>query len=188
MGEKNRREHFIVDGYNLIYAADDLTAMFKGDNANLPSGDGLAAARDKLIHMVSEYGAFEQYEVTIVFDAPNTYDEEQVQEVGEHCRVIYTKAGESADSRIERLTYELARAKQTVHVVSSDGTIESVILGAGGYRIPSREFMSAMRRAKKELRRDYLADVTLPLARHDVSTRLDSATLMALDKLRRGKD
>ena len=184
MGGK-KREHFIVDGYNLIYAADDLTAMFKDET---DGRDGLAAARDKLIHMVSEYGAYEQYDVTIVFDAPNTLDEEQVQAVGDYCRVIYTKAGESADSRIERLTYELARLKKIVHVVSSYGTIESVILGAGGYRIPSREFMSAIRRTKKELRRDYLSNVTLPLVRHDVSTRLDSKTLSALDKMRRGEE
>ena len=183
-----KREHFIVDGYNLIYAADELKAMFKSDADTEPNKDGLAAARDKLIHMVSEYGAYEQIDTTIVFDAPNTFDEEQIQNVGEHCRVIYTKAGETADSRIERLTYEFARMKKIVRVVSSDGTIESVILGAGGYRVPSREFMSAIRRTKKELRRDYLSNVTLPLIRHDVSTRLDAATVAALDKLRRGQD
>ena len=183
-GDK-KREHFIVDGYNLLYAADELKDMFAGES---DGGDGLAAARDKLIRLVSEYGAYEHYDVTIVFDAPNTYDEEQVQEVGELCRVIYTKAGETADARIERLTYEMARAKKTVHVVSSDGAIESVILGAGGYRIPSREFMTSVRRAKKEISREYLTSVTLPLARHDVSTRLDSATLSLLDKLRKGEE
>ncbi len=187
MREK-KREFFIVDGYNLIYAAPKLTAMFVGEDGQNLGGDGLAAARDALIRMVSEYGAYEHYDITMVFDAPNTFDDEFVQELGEHCRVIYTKNGESADNRIERLTYEMARQRKIVRVVSSDGTIESVILGAGGYRIPSREFISAIERTKKELRRDYLSAVTLPLVRHDVSTRLDDATVAALDKLRRGEE
>ena len=183
-----KREHFIVDGYNLLYAAPELKAMFKDENGRDLGGAHLAAARDALIRMVTEYGAYEQYDVTIVFDAPNTFDDEFVQKIGDHCRVIYTKAGESADNCIERLTYELCAKKKIVRVVSSDGTVESVILGAGGYRVPSREFMTNIKRVKNELRREYLSNVTLPLVRFDAGTRLDEATIAALDKLRRGKD
>ncbi len=174
MAEKER-EYFIIDGYNLIYASKELSGMLAD----------FAAARDRLVHIVSEYGAYEKIDVTIVFDAPNTAEEEQQQEIGEHCRVVYTKAEETADSYIERLAYELARKKKVVRVVSSDSAIESVILGAGGVRVPSREFMNAIRRAKKHLRREYLGNVTIPLARHDVSTRLDEETLSELNRLRR---
>ena len=125
-----KREHYIVDGYNVIHAWPELNAL-QAD---------LAHARDRLIHILSEYGAYERYDITIVFDALLTEDEERREEMGRHLEVIYTGAGETADSCIERMAYESVRKGREVHVVSSDGAVESVILGAGAYRHPSLEF------------------------------------------------
>ena len=172
-----KREYYIIDGYNVIHAWPELEKL-KSD---------LSEARDRLIHILSEYGAYEKYDMTIVFDALFTEDEEHIEQMGEHLRVLYTGAGETADSCIERLAYEFVRKGCEVHVVSSDGAVESVILGAGAYRHPAPEFRRTVRRVKQHLQEKYLGSVKLPLVRNEVGDRLDSDTAAKLDALRKGK-
>ena len=76
-------EYYIVDGYNVINAWPELIRL-RGN---------LDEARDVLVRILAEYGAFENYEMTIVFDALFTEDEERVIELGRRLRVIYTGAG-----------------------------------------------------------------------------------------------
>ena len=169
------RPHYLVDGYNLIHAWEELREL------------ELYIARDRLTHLLIEYGGYEQFNITLVFDAAFTEDDEKIEDYGEHFRVIYTASGESADKVIERLTYELIRRRKEVHVVSSDAVIETVILGAGAYRHPSREFCRAVKRAKQQLRKEYLGNVTLPVVRSEVGDRLDQNVFAKLDALRRRK-
>ncbi|WP_033170279.1 NYN domain-containing protein [Selenomonas sp. ND2010] len=170
-----KREHYIIDGYNVINSWPELIRLRKD----------LSEARDQLIHQLAEYGAYEKYDITIVFDAMFTDDEEHCDQVNAHMKIIYTGEGETADSRIERLAYDSVRQGREVHVVTSDGAEQSVILGAGAYRIPSLEFRKAVRRAKKQLKREYLGHVTLPVTRLEVEDRLDSETVKKLDILRK---
>ena len=172
------KNYYFIDGYNLIYADNELKAMI----------EELALARDRAAHLLSEYGAYKGYDITLVFDAPNTADEEQIEKMGDNFRTVYTKAGETADSYIEREAYEFVRRGLRVYVVSSDNAVESLILGAGAYRVPSGEFMKNLRETKKKLRREYLSDTSFPLARHDVSTRLDANVANLLDALRKADE
>ena len=173
-----KREHYIIDGYNVINSWPELKKL---------SFD-LSAARDKLLHILSEYGAFEHYDITIVYDALFTDDEEHLERVTDRLEVIYTGAGETADSRIERLAYDKVRQGEEVHVVTSDGAEQSVVLGVGAYRIPSLEFRKTVRKVKKELRDEYLGEVSLPLVRHLVGERLDPEVAARLDELRKDMD
>ena len=113
-------EYYLVDGYNVINAWPELIRL----RANLDE------ARDVLLHILTEYSAFENYEMTVVFDAFFTEDEEHELSIAEKMKVIYTGAGETADSCIERLAYAAVRDGREVHVVTSDGAEQSVILGA----------------------------------------------------------
>ena len=169
------REHYIIDGYNVIHAWPELKAL-QAD---------ISEARDRLIHILSEYGAYEKYDVTIIFDALMTADEEHEEWMDEHLNVIYTGAGETADSRIERLAYESVRKGREVHVVSSDAAVETVVLGIGAYRHPALEFRCSVWRAKHHLQKNYLGLVKLPLVRNEVGDRLDSDTAAKLDALRK---
>lgn len=101
------------------------------------------------MHMLAEYGAYEKYDMTVVFDALFTADDERVEQVNKHLEVVYTGKGETADSYIERLAYDSVRMGREVHVVTSDGAEQAVILGAGAYRHPSGEFHRMVKRAKK---------------------------------------
>ena len=170
-----KRPHYLVDGYNLIHVWQEVNTS------------DLATAREFLIRNLQEYGAYEKFEITLVFDAARSEDEESVEVYDDFFRVIYSGFNETADSVIERLSYEEVRKRREVHVVSSDATIETVILGAGAYRHPSREFYRAIKRAKQHLRKEYLGNVTLPVKRNEVGDRIGAEVYAKLDKLRRGK-
>ncbi len=168
-----KRPHYIVDGYNLIHVWKEINI------------DDLATAREILIRNLIEYGGYENFEMTVVFDAGKTEEDEREEVYSKIFRVIYSGFEETADSVIERLTVEEVKKRREVHVVSSDALIETVILGAGAYRHPSREFYRAVRRAKKNLRKEYLGNVTLPVRRNEVGDRIDSKVLAELEKMRR---
>ena len=170
-----KREHFIIDGYNVIHALPELASL---------AGD-LAEARDRLLHLLMEYGAYEKYDMTVVFDALFASGEEHREHVTPHFEVIYTGEGVTADSCIERLAYESVRTSREVHVVTSDGAEQSAILGAGAYRISSAELWRRVKKTKKKIADEYLGEVTLPLSRNEVGSRIDSRTAAKLDALRK---
>lgn len=170
-----KRPHYLIDGYNLIHIWQEINT------------EDLATAREFLIRSLQEYGAYEKFEITLVFDAARSEDDESVEVYSDFFRVIYSGFNETADSVIERLSYEEVRKRREVHVVSSDATIETVILGAGAYRHPSREFYRAVKRAKQHLRKEYLGNVTLPVKRNEVGDRIGADVFAKLEQLRRGK-
>lgn len=174
MGKK--RPHYIVDGYNLIHVWEEINI------------DDLALAREKLIRFLQEYGGYENFEITLVFDAGKTEEEERTEIFSKIFRVIYSGYGETADTVIERLSFEEVKKRREVHVVSSDALIETVILGAGAYRHPSKEFYRAVKRAKKHLQKEYLGSVTLPVVRNEVGDRIDADIFAKLEEMRRLKD
>lgn len=170
-----KREHYIIDGYNVINSWPELIRL----------RNDLSEARDQLIHQLAEYGAYEKLDITIVFDAMFTDEEEHHEKVNEHMMLIYTGEGETADSCIERLAYDSVRLGREVHVVTSDGAEQSVILGAGAFRISSAEFRRFVQRIKKQLKKEYLGRVTLPVSRLEIADRLDRDTVRKLDALRK---
>ena len=86
MARQRECAYYLVDGYNVINAWPELMRL-RGN---------LDEARDVLVHILTEYGAFENYEMTVVFDAFFTEDEEHAQQITERMKVIYTGAGETA--------------------------------------------------------------------------------------------
>ena len=177
MARQRLSEYYLIDGYNVINAWPELIRL-RGN---------LDEARDVLVHILTEYGAFENYEMTVVFDAAFTEDEENVLRVNDRMKVIYTGAGETADSCIERLAYTAVRAGREVHVVTSDGAEQSVILGAGAYRITSPELRRSVKKAKKLMKAEFMNPHLPPFARNEVHERLDHDTLARLEELRRKK-
>ena len=177
MARQQASEYYLIDGYNVINAWPELIRL-RGN---------LDEARDVLVHILTEYGAFENYEMTIVFDALFTEEEEHELQITDRMKVIYTGAGETADSCIERLAYTAVRAGREVHVVTSDGAEQTLILGAGAYRITSPELRRSVKKAKKLMKAEYMNPHIQPLGRIEVHERLDLDTLARLEELRRGK-
>jgi len=170
-----KREVYLVDGYNVINSWPELLRL----------KNQIGEARHELTQELIEYAAYEKYDMTLVFDALFTEDEERAEKHGAHFTVIYTGAGETADSCIERLAYDFVREGREVHVVTSDGAEQSVILGAGAYRIPSLEFRKIVKRTRKALHKEFVVHTHPTVARLDVEERLDRDTVRRLDELRK---
>ena len=127
-------DYLIVDGYNLIFAWDELKALADAD---------LSHARDRLIHLLSNYRGFKKCNVILVFDA---YKRNGALENVEECggiSVVYTKERQTADAYIERTTFSLAE-KNAVRVVTSDYVEQLIILGNGATRVSAREFIEEL--------------------------------------------
>lgn len=131
------KTYLIVDGYNLIHA------LF--DNAKAPDFS-LEEAREDLVAALENYGALMAYETVVVFDAYN--DDSPLANLEERAKitVVYTGKGVTADAYIEKMVYELPKS-YGIKVVTSDYTLQRMILGVGGERIPSRELVAEMGKA-----------------------------------------
>ena len=135
-------EYVIIDGYNFIFAIDRLRAIAESD---------LARARDVLARMMCDYSSFRKCRVIIAFDAyKRRGGEGSVEEIG-RVTVVYTRESQTADSFIERTTYETAR-EHSVRVVTSDFQEQLVILGSGGLRVSAREFYDEIMETTKLIR------------------------------------
>ncbi|MBO7196447.1 MAG: TetM/TetW/TetO/TetS family tetracycline resistance ribosomal protection protein [Clostridia bacterium] len=123
-------EYVIIDGYNFLFAIDELRRAAESD---------IARARDVLTRLMCDYAAFRKCRVIIAFDAyKRRGGEGSVEHIGP-VTVIYTKESQTADAYIERTTYDLAD-EHSVRVVTSDYQEQLIILGNGGLRVSAREF------------------------------------------------
>lgn len=123
------KEYVLVDGYNIIHAWDDLSALARED---------LDGARTKLIDLLRNYQSWRGCQVIVVFDAYKIKGGKgSVEKLGE-LYVVYTKEAETADMYIERTTYQLSRDNR-VRVATSDGLEQMIILGHGAQRMSASE-------------------------------------------------
>lgn len=140
------------------------------------------------MHLLMEYGQYEKYDVTVVFDAQYTSAEENIEEKSKHCKVVYTKEKETADSYIERSAYEATRYYgKEVYVVTSDGAEQSLILGAGAYRITAKELLRSIKHSKKDIRDEYTSIHALPLKRSEIGSRITDEVMEKLEQMRKSK-
>ena len=125
------KSYVIIDGYNFIFANQSLKSIADCD---------ISAARDALVRLMCDYTAFTRSHAVVVFDAYKRLGGEgSVEEIG-GVTVVYTREAQTADSYIEKTTYDMS-GEHTVRVVTSDMQEQLVILGAGGLRVPAGEFM-----------------------------------------------
>lgn len=168
------REWLIVDGYNVINSWTDFAKLRK---------DNLEHARDLLREKILEYAVFKGYSGLLVFDAQEVQGSAEEENYGA-VTVIYTDEGETADSWIERKTYELNKNGDKVFVVTSDYAEQINILGSGAYRISAREFKEEYKRAKKQIEEKVHATAS-GTGRNELGGRLHEHVLAHFEKLRR---
>ncbi len=123
-------EYLLVDGYNIIFAWDELKAMAR---------ESLDAARKALCDLLCNYQGCRMCRVIAVFDAYKVRGGQGSVEKYHNIRVVYTKEAETADAYIERATYELGK-RCRVRVATSDGPEQLIILGHGALRLSASAF------------------------------------------------
>lgn len=134
-------EYLIIDGYNVIY---DWDMAKRGRSVDFD------IARQMLIRSMCSYAAFKRVRVIIVFDAHGVKGGEGSVEKYGDVTVVYTRSKQTADTYIEKATYQIADTNY-VRVVSSDLEEQFVILGNGAYRVSAREFKRELGAASLEM-------------------------------------
>ena len=135
-------EYLLVDGYNIIFAWDELNALSK---------ESLDAARHKLMDILCNYQGFQKCVLILVFDAYRVPGSPGSIEQYHNIHVVYTKEAETADMFIERVTHEIGRNRR-VRVATSDGMEQIIILGHGALRVSARMFQEEVRTVEKQIR------------------------------------
>ena len=135
-------EYLLVDGYNLIFAWDELNALSK---------ESLDAARHKLMDILCNYQGFQKCVLILVFDAYRVPGSPGSIEQYHNIHVVYTKEAETADMFIERVTHEIGRNRR-VRVATSDGMEQIIILGHGALRVSARMFHEEVQNVEKQIR------------------------------------
>ena len=134
-------EYLLVDGYNIIFAWDDLKKI---------AADNLDAARAQLIHILANYRGWRQCRLILVFDAYRVKGNPGSVEEQSGISIVYTKEAETADTYIERISHELAKDCR-VRVATSDGTEQIIILGNGAFRMSAEELRQEVREAERQI-------------------------------------
>ena len=132
--QPNRPEYLLVDGYNIIFAWEELKAIAR---------ESLDAARKALCDLLCNFQGYQKCRVIAVFDAYKVRGGQGSVEKYHNIHVVYTKEAETADAYIERATYELGRHYR-VKVATSDGPEQLIILGHGALRVSASAFREEM--------------------------------------------
>ena len=135
-------EYLLVDGYNIIFAWDELNALSK---------ESLDAARHKLMDILCNYQGFQKCVLILVFDAYRVPGSPGSIEQYHNIHVVYTREAETADMFIERVTHEIGRNRR-VRVATSDGMEQIIILGHGALRVSARMFHEEVQNVEKQIR------------------------------------
>ena len=134
-------EYLLVDGYNIIFAWDELKAL---------ATESLEAARQSLADLLSNYQGYRKCGVILVFDAYKVKGNPGSVEKYKNIHIVYTKEAETADAFIEKATYDM-RKQYRVRVATSDGMEQLIILGHGATRVPANIFLSEIRNTNLEI-------------------------------------
>ena len=135
-------EYLLVDGYNIIFAWEELAELARTD---------LDAARHRLIQILCNYQGYRRCELILVFDAYKVKGNPGNIERHHGIHVVYTKEAETADMYIEKVTHTLAK-EHRVRVATSDGLEQIIILGHGAVRVPARQFREEVEQVERAIR------------------------------------
>ena len=137
-----KKEYLLVDGYNIIFAWEELNELAKAS---------IDAARNKLMDILSNYQGFIGCTLILVFDAYKVKGNQGEVQKYHNIYVVYTKEAETADQYIEKTTHEIGR-KYKVTVATSDALEQVIVMGQGAYRISARDFYEEVERTEKKIR------------------------------------
>ena len=136
-----KRKAIIVDGYNIIFAWDDLAAIAKED---------LEAARKQLCDILSNYAGFKKCYLVLVFDGWKVKGNLGEKTQYHNIQVVYTKEGETGDAYIESLVAQIG-SNYAVRVATNDALVQLSSFRSGVLRMSARELRSEVDTANKEM-------------------------------------
>ena len=135
-------EYLLIDGYNILFAWDDLKKTAARD---------IDTARQILMDRLCNYQSVSRSICILVFDAYRVPRDTADVFRYHNITVVFTKQAETADTYIERATYEIGR-KHRVRVATSDFAEQMIVLGHGARRMSASELRIEVDEAENRLR------------------------------------
>ncbi|MCR5733562.1 MAG: NYN domain-containing protein [Lachnospiraceae bacterium] len=132
-------EYLVVDGYNIIFASDELKSLAERD---------INAARDRLIDILTDFKGYRNENVILVFDAYRVSggQERVIRQGG--IDIVYTREAETADQYIEKCAHSLKKDYK-VTVATNDQVEQVIILGSGALRMSARDLLHEIDESRK---------------------------------------
>lgn len=128
-GSGAEEEYLLVDGYNIIFAWEELSELAK---VNI---DG---ARYRLMDILCNYQGYKKCTLIVVFDAYKVEGNTGEAIKYHNIHVVYTKEAETADQYIEKLAHKIG-PRYRVTVATSDGLEQLIIRGQGCLLLSARD-------------------------------------------------
>jgi len=147
---ESRKEYLLVDGYNIIFAWDELSEMAK---------ENVDGARGRLMDLLCNYQGMKKCNLILVFDAYRVQNHQTEILDYHNIHVVYTKEAETADQFIEKFAHENG-TKYKVTVATSDGMEQIIIRGQGCFLLSARELKEEIEVMDKKIREEYLEPVS----------------------------
>lgn len=176
--EKKRepiKEYLLVDGYNIIFAWEDLNELSK---INIES------ARNKLMDRLSNYQGYKKMTLILVFDAYKVKGNPGSVMKYYNIYVVYTKEAETADQYIEKTVHEIGR-KYQVTVATSDALEQVIILGQGGNRLSAANLLEEVEAVEAEISKKVKKES--PKEKNYLFDHLDEEMADLMEEVRLGK-
>ena len=163
-------EYLLVDGYNIIYAWEELNTLAQ---TNMDS------ARGKLQDILCNYQAIKKCNLIVVYDAYRVQG--HMTEIMDYhnIHIVFTKEAETADQYIERFSHENKR-KYNITVATSDGVEQVIIRGQGCRLLSARELEEDVKRVNESIREIYLE--TMPTKQNRL---FDAISLETADHIKK---
>lgn len=144
---QNTEEYLLVDGYNIIFAWDELRELAEVN---------IDAARGKLMDILCDYQGFKKCRVIVVFDAYKVKGGLGVMQKYHNIEVVYTKEAETADQYIAKAACGMNGGNYRVTVATSDGMVQLIVWGQGCFLMSARELKLEIEHTKQLLRENFL--------------------------------
>lgn len=138
-------EYLLVDGYNILYAWEDLRELMQ------VTVDG---ARSRLMDILCNYQAYRNCHVIVVFDAYKVVGGIGSAQDYHNIHVVYTKEAETADQYIEKFAHKMGR-RFRVTVATSDGLEQLIIRGQGCLLMSAQDLREDVERVGRQIEEDH---------------------------------
>lgn len=143
---ERKTEVLLVDGYNIIFAWDDLKELSQAN---------IGGARGKLMDILGNYQGYRKNIVILVFDGYKVEGNPGEVLKYHNFYVVYTKEAETADQYIEKTVHEIGK-KYDVKVATSDALEQVIILGQGAQRISARDLREEIESVNQLIREEHI--------------------------------
>lgn len=169
-------EYLLVDGYNIIFAWDELRELSEAD---------LAAARGRLADILCDYQGYRKCTLILVFDAYKVEGNPGEVTRYHNIHIVYTREAETADQYIEKTVRRISR-RHEVTVATSDALEQVIILGQGARRMSAAGLKEEVELARRELKEAHLNKGGH--LRHYLFDHLEEEDAKEMERVRLGKE